>query len=188
MIRKLAIFDLDGTLIDSRSLIQEAMLHAHDRCGMPDPGYDAVRRVVGLGLRPAFEAMHPDATGAMLDQLQAAYIEAFIILRETDDGREPLYAGALQLLSGLRDDGWLLGVATGKSRRGVTNIFRKHALGDLFHASACVDDGPGKPDPFMVAHNLQMTGGAAERAVVIGDSIHDMRMARAAGVRAVGVS
>jgi phosphoglycolate phosphatase len=186
--RKLAIFDLDGTLIDSRGLIHEAMLHAHDRCGMSDPGYDSIRRVIGLGLRQAFVALHPDAPDHVLTQMEAAYVEAFVILRETDTGREPMYAGALDLLSELRADGWLLGVATGKTRRGVVNIFRKHGLEEVFHASACTDDGPGKPDPFMVLHNLKLAGGEAANAVVIGDSEHDMKMARGAGVRALGVS
>ncbi|MDP3736050.1 MAG: HAD-IA family hydrolase [Hyphomonadaceae bacterium] len=184
---KLAIFDIDGTLVDSRRIIHDAMLHAYDRSGLPDPGYDRIRRVIGLGLRQAFATLEPDAPDDILAELEKAYVEAFIILRETEHGREPLYAGALDLLEQLHGEGWKLGVATGKSRRGVGNILRMHELERLFHASVCAEDGPGKPDPFMVLENLRLTGVCPTRTVVIGDATHDMIMARAANVRALGV-
>jgi phosphoglycolate phosphatase len=183
----LAIFDIDGTLVDSRRIIHDAMLHAYDRCGLADPGFDRIRKVIGLGLRQAFSALEPDAPDEMLAQLEAAYVEAFIIFRETQEGREPLYEGALGLLEDLHRQGWKLGVATGKSRRGVANILRMHRLERLFHASVCADDGPGKPNAFMVEENLRLVGACRTRALVIGDATHDMAMARAAGVRAVGV-
>lgn len=185
---RLAIFDIDGTLVDSRRLIHDAMLHAYDRCGLPDPGFDRIRKVIGLGLRQAMATLEPEAEDHLLDTLEAAYIEAFVIFRETDTGREPLYAGALDLLEHLRRDGWLLGVATGKSRRGVGNIFRLHDLERFFQVSVCADDGPGKPHPFMVEESLRLTGADPAQTVVIGDATHDMAMARQAGVRAVGVT
>jgi phosphoglycolate phosphatase len=184
---KLAIFDIDGTLVDSRRIIHDAMLHAYDRCGLADPGFDRIRKVVGLGLRQAFSALEPDAPEDVLAALESAYVEGFVILRETQDGREPLYEGALELLEQLHRKGWKLGVATGKSRRGVTNIFRMHGLSRLFHASVCAQDGPGKPDPFMVEQNLRLIGASREATLVIGDATHDMAMARGAGVRAIGV-
>jgi phosphoglycolate phosphatase len=184
---RLAIFDIDGTLIDSRRMIHEAMLQAYSRCGLDTPSYDRVRKVVGLGLRQAFMALEPDLSDHMLAALEAAYVEAFVILRETETGREPLYAGLLEILEDLHRDGWMLGVATGKSRRGVVNAFRMHGLDRLFHASVCADDGPGKPDPFMVHENLRLTSARPERTVVVGDATHEMAMARAAGVRAIGV-
>jgi len=184
---KFAIFDIDGTLVDSRRIIHDAMLHAYDRCGLADPGFDKIRKVVGLGLRQAFSALEPDAPEDVLTALESAYVEGFVILRETESGREPLYDGALGLLEQLHRKGWKLGVATGKSRRGVANIFRMHGLDRLFHASVCADDGPGKPHPFMVEQNLRQAGACREDTLVIGDATHDMAMARAAGVRAVGV-
>ncbi len=183
----LAIFDIDGTLVDSRRIIHDAMLHAYDRCDLADPGYDRIRKVIGLGLRQAFAALEPDAPDDVLAQLEAAYVEAFNIFRETQEGREPLYEGALDLLEDLHRKGWKLGVATGKSRRGVGHILRMHGLERLFHASVCADDGPGKPDVFMVEHSLRAAGASRTRTLVIGDSTHDMAMARAAGVRAIGV-
>jgi phosphoglycolate phosphatase len=184
---KLAIFDIDGTLIDSRRVIHDAMLHAYDRCGLKDPGYDRIRKVIGLGLRQAFATLEPDAPDDILTELESAYVEAFVILRETQEGREPLYDGARDLLEQLHRDGWLLGVATGKSRRGVTNVLRMHELESLFHASVCADDGPGKPHPFMVTENLRLTSANPRKTIVIGDATHDMQMARAAGVRGLGV-
>lgn len=184
----LAIFDIDGTLVDSRRIIHDAMLQAYDRCGLPDPGFDRIRKVIGLGLRQAFAALEPEAPDDLLSALEDSYTEAFVILRETQEGREPLYEGALCLLEDLHRRDWKLGVATGKSRRGVANILHKHGLDRLFHASVCADDGPGKPHPFMVEENLRLIGASRERALVVGDATHDMAMARAAGVRAIGVS
>jgi phosphoglycolate phosphatase len=185
---KLAIFDIDGTLVDSRRIIHDAMLHAYDRCGLPDPGFNSIRKVVGLGLRPAFATLEPAAPEDVLSALERAYTEAFRIFRETKEGQEPLYDGALGLLEDMRRTGWKLGVATGKSRRGLTNILRMHDLDRLFDATVCADDGPGKPDPFMVRENLRVAGAAPDATIVIGDAVHDMAMARAAGVRAIGVT
>lgn len=184
----LAIFDIDGTLVDSRRIILDAMAHAYDRCGLGDPGYDRIRKVVGLGLRQAFRSLEPSAPDDLIGQLQAAYVEAFQILRETPEGREHLYEGALDLLEKLHGCGWKLGVATGKSRRGVAHVLRLHRLDRLFHATVCADDGPGKPNPFMVEENLRLIGAGRGRTLVIGDATHDMGMAKAAGVRAIGVA
>jgi phosphoglycolate phosphatase len=184
---KLAIFDIDGTLVDSRRVILDAMMQAYDRCDLGDPGFDRIRKVVGLGLREAFCALEPDAPDELISQLQAAYIEAFQIMRETPERREHLYDGALSLLENLHQRGWKLAVATGKSRRGVAHILRLHGLERLFHASVCADDGPGKPNPFMVEENLRLIGACREDTLVIGDATHDMGMALAAGVRAIGV-
>ena len=185
---KLAIFDIDGTLVDSRRVILDAMMQAFDRCDLGDPGFDRIRKVVGLGLREAFCALEPDAPDELISQLQAAYIEAFQIMRETPERREHLYDGALGLLENLHRWGWKLGVATGKSRRGVAHILRLHGLERLFHVSVCADDGPGKPNPFMVEENLRLIGACRQNTLVIGDATHDMGMALAAGVRAVGVA
>jgi phosphoglycolate phosphatase len=185
---KLAIFDIDGTLVDSRRIILEAMAHAYDRCDLGDPGYDRIRKVVGLGLRQAFSTLEPGASDDLIDQLQAAYVEAFQILREIPEGREHLYEGALDLLENLHARGWKLGVATGKSRRGVAHVLKLHKLDRLFHATVCADDGPGKPNPFMVEENLRLIGAGRGKALVIGDATHDMGMALAAGVRAIGVA
>lgn len=184
----LAIFDIDGTLVDSRRIILDAMMHAYDRCGLGDPGYDRVRKVVGLGLRQAFCALEPDAPDDLIDQLQAAYVEAFQILREAPHTSEQVYDGALDLLEELNSRGWKLGVATGKSRRGVAHVLRHHRLDQLFHAAVCADDGPGKPNPFMVEENLRLIGACRSKTLVVGDATHDIGMARAAGVRAIGVA
>lgn len=188
MMPKLAVFDLDGTLIDSRQIIQEAMSQAFDRAGLDDPGYDRVRRTVGMGLREALTALAPGAPADVMDELQRGYADAFVILRESEFGQERVYDGAVDLLEALVADGWLLSVATGKSKRGVERTLKLHSLARHFKQTRCIEDGPGKPHPFMAQSVIEALGVAPACAVVIGDSEHDMRMARAAGCRALGVT
>ncbi|OYU74501.1 MAG: hypothetical protein CFE32_17570 [Alphaproteobacteria bacterium PA3] len=100
----------------------------------------------------------------------------------------PAYDGADALLRTLLADNWVLGIATGKSRRGLDAMLEQHAWGDLFQAHFCADDGPGKPHPHMVLENMRVVGARPEQTLVIGDSEHDMAMAVAAGTTAIGVS
>lgn len=184
----LAIFDVDGTLIDSRERIGRAMSYAFDRAGLPDPGFDRTRTVVGLALREAFIALEPDAPPALISTLEKGYVEAFLALEDDTQSAETPYDGAFELLSDLVSEGWRLAIATGKTRRGLDRLFSAHDIRTLFDACLCADDGPGKPHPFMIEASLKAVGGHPARAVMIGDAVHDMRMAGAAGVRAIGVS
>lgn len=183
-----AIFDMDGTLVDSRASIHEAMCAAYRACGLGEPDYDRTRRVIGLGLIEAFQVLEPDAPADLALALADAYRAAFVRRRETVRNKEPLYPGALDLLHELGARGWLLGVATGKSRRGLNHIIDAHGLAPLFDTHWCADDGPGKPHPFMVEANMRAVGAGRPATVVIGDAVHDVAMARAAGVLALGVS
>ncbi|MFN4298058.1 MAG: HAD-IA family hydrolase [Brevundimonas sp.] len=184
----LAVFDIDGTLVDSRAAILEAAVTACRAVGLPEPGYDAVRQVVGLSLHEALRVLGPGLTDAELAEFVAAYQGAFRAMHERPGFEEPLYAGATDLLDRLRRDGWRLSLATGQSRRGVERNLARAGWGDLFLSSHCADDGPGKPDPAMLIRAMVVCGGAPERTVMIGDTSHDMRMALNAGVRPQGVA
>ena len=184
----LAIWDVDGTLVDSRASIQEAMTHAFEAARLPPPPYDATRRIVGLSLSPALAALAPELDAGALDGLADAYRQAWLDMHDAPGFSEPLYPGAQACLERLARDGWRLSMATGKSRRGVERALGMHGWSDLFLSTHCADDGPGKPDPAMVLAALDAAGARPSAAVMIGDTAFDMAMARAAGVRAVGVS
>ena len=184
----LAVFDIDGTLVDSRAAILEAATTAARAVGLAEPGYDAVRQIVGLSLHEALRQLAPDLTDAELAEFVAAYQGAFRSMHERPGFEEPLYAGAMDLLAALRRDGWRLSLATGQSRRGVERNLARAGWADLFLSSHCAEDGPGKPDPAMLVRAMDVCGGAPERTVMIGDTSHDMRMALNAGVRPQGVA
>lgn len=184
---KLAIFDLDGTLVDSRAAIAEAMAYAFTSLGLDPPSYDETRRIVGLSLEPAIRALRPPLPELLIAPLGEAYKEGF--LRQREEGRtEELYVGARPLVERLKREGWILGIATGKARRGVEHFLRSHGFQGVFDCAFCADDGPGKPDPHMLRLNLAAARRGPEEAVMIGDTSFDMAMARAAGVYAQGVA
>lgn len=186
---RLAIWDVDGTLVDSRAVIQACMETAFRATGLPPPDYDATRRVVGISLHEACAILAPpDIGAARLDLLIDHYKNAFTAQRAAPGAHEPMYDGARELLDQLKSDGWLLAVATGKSHRGLDGLFAKHDIRACFDTVWCADDGPGKPHPFMVEQAMRALGCAPGQSLMIGDAIHDVAMARAAGVRALGVS
>lgn len=185
---KLAVFDIDGTLVDSRQVITEAMRRAFARAGLPEIGYERTRTIVGLRLEEAVARLAPeDYPEARLPELAQFYRNAFVEMRE-DGFSEPLYEGARETVERLADDGWLLGVATGKARRGLDIVFEHHGLHKYFQTFQTVDHGPGKPHPRMVLDAMAETGARAEETVMIGDTSWDMLMARAADAHALGVS
>lgn len=185
---KLAIFDIDGTLVDSRYMIQAAMERAFKGQGLTPPEYDQTRQIVGLSLGVAIDRLAPRDLGAdALSDLVDAYKNAFIAMRQAGEESEPLYDGAAELLADLKLSGWKLGVATGKSRRGLDAVMSRENWFDVFDCSFCADDGPGKPHPHMVNANLSALSFNAQNAVIIGDTHFDMSMGKAAGVHAIGV-
>ncbi|WP_270375280.1 HAD-IA family hydrolase [Marinicauda sp. Alg238-R41] len=186
---KLAIFDVDGTLVDSRQVIHKAMDRAFVRAGLGEIDYDRVRMIVGLELGEAVSRLAPpDYPVARTAELAGYYKEAFVQMRAEDGFAEPLYDGARETVERLVDEGWLLGVATGKARRGLDIVFSHHGLHAHFQTLQTVDHGPGKPHPRMVLDAMAETGVDAGNTVMIGDTSFDMEMARAAKTRAIGVS
>lgn len=185
---KLAIFDCDGTLVDGQHMIISSMKQASENCNIPYPGDEPVRRIVGLSLFEAIERVYPGLSKNDHDSLHNEFIDHFQYLRTLDDHHEPLYAGVKDVIVKLGEMGVLLGVATGKSARGLKNTLLNHDLGDHFVTLNTADDGPGKPDPSMINVALADTGVSRENAYMIGDTTYDMLMAKHAGVRSVGVT
>ena len=186
---RLAIFDCDGTLVDSQANICRAMEHAFRRHRLDPPPAQAIRRIVGLSLVEAVRALSPEADDAFHRRLAADYKQAFFTLR-TEGGldEEPLFEGVAETLDRLRDLGWRLGVATGKSDRGLAHILGVHGIADRFVTLQTADRHPSKPDPSMAIAAMVEAGAEPAHSAMIGDTSFDMAMGKAAGARAVGVA
>jgi phosphoglycolate phosphatase len=185
----LAIFDIDGTLVDSQAHIAAAMDHAHDVAGIERRSRERVLEIVGLSLPEAFDRLHPALTEAARNALVLAYKEAFSALRLAEGYvPSPLFPGVLEGIERIVGAGHVLGAATGKSWRGLRTVFDTHEIGHHFTTLQTADDHPSKPHPAMLMAALDETGGRPERAVMIGDTEYDIVMGRAAGVRTIGVA
>lgn len=185
--RPLAVFDIDGTLVDSRATIFLAATEAARDLGLPEPEYDRVRQIVGLSLSKALHMLEPTLTDAELADFVTAFQASF--RRMHDAGmQEPMYDGAMEHLRRLHRDGWRLALATGQNRRGVTRNLARLGWAELFVSSHCAEDGPGKPDPAMLVAAMRAADATPETTVMIGDTSHDVRMALNARVHPQGVA
>lgn len=183
---KLLLLDVDGTIVDSLGHIQAAMEAAFAAHGLAPPAREATRGIVGLSLPDAVGRLAPGVDAAALT---ATYKAAFHDLRNEPVARSPLYPGAWEAIGALLGQGdLLLGIATGKSRRGLDHVLETHGLRGRFHTEQVADHHPSKPHPSMVWTALGETGVEAADAALLGDSPFDMQMARAAGVRALGAT
>lgn len=185
---RLAIFDCDGTLVDSQHNICLAMEDSFQRSGLAPPERDSIRRIVGLSLLEAVQALAPDAHSDLHAQLGEDYKTAFQRLRGRGLVDEPLFEGITDALATLVEDGWLLGVATGKSDRGLALCLDHHGIGRHFVTLQTADRHPSKPHPSMIQQAMAEAGAGPETTMMIGDTAYDIGMARAAGVTAVGVA
>ncbi|MBM6576187.1 HAD-IA family hydrolase [Microvirga sp. SRT01] len=189
MTTRLAIFDCDGTLVDSQANIGRAMDAAFRASGLTPPALADTRRIVGLSLVEAMQALMPEADDAAHRRLAHDYKAAFHDLRQTGGlDPEPLFEGIADILMTLVEQGWLLGVATGKSDRGLAHVLAAHGIADRFATLQTADRHPSKPDPSMLIAAMDEAGALAQDSAMIGDTSFDMAMARAAGCRAVGVA
>lgn len=187
---RLVVFDVDGTLVDSQAQILAAMEAAFAAVGAALPERRRALSVVGLSLPLALGRLRPEAGAAELAEMVAAYKSGFQRLRLSEGAAAaPLYPGTRAMLAALAAAGdTVLGLATGKSRRGLEHMIEMHALAPYFGTLQVADDHPSKPHPSMLRAALAETGADAARAVMIGDTAFDMEMGRAAGFRTVGVS
>jgi phosphoglycolate phosphatase len=183
----LIVFDVDGTLVDSQHMIVAAQGEAFASVGLPAPTRERSLSVVGLSLPQAFTAL-VGADGPVV-ALSEAYKQAFGRLRARAEIRETLFPGAADLLARLnREPAVQLGIATGKSRRGVDHLLGLHGWEGWFSTVQTADDAPSKPHSAMLEQAMAETGAAPAETIMIGDSTYDMVMARGAQVTALGVA
>jgi phosphoglycolate phosphatase len=185
---RLIVFDCDGTLVDSQHVIVAAAERAFRAQGLVPPAAAAVHAVIGLSLELAIAAWRPAAELAERTLLVDAYRTAWRALRDEDGMHEALFPGALATLVELKRRGQLLGIATGKSRPGLSSVLDHHGLTSLFASLQTADRHPSKPHPSMLEAAMRETGSAPAETLMVGDTSYDMAMARAAGVGAIGVA
>ncbi|MGE4248584.1 MAG: HAD-IA family hydrolase [Parvibaculaceae bacterium] len=186
---KLALFDVDGTLMDSQTMIIASLTAAFTAEGLPTPSRSEMLGIVGLSLVNAMAVLRPAEEAARHERLAQAYKEAFWSYRANRSYPELPFDGAFDLLRRLQARGdVLIGVATGKAQRGVRHIIDQFGLEGVFATIQTSDDAPSKPHPDMILQAMREVGAEAEDTVMIGDAVFDIEMAHAAGVRPIAVS
>ncbi len=185
---RLAVFDCDGTLVDSQHSIISAMTAAWRAEGLDAPDARAVRRIVGLPLEIGIARLLPEGDKDDFERLSRHYRAAAYELRQHEEYSEPLFPGAIEALDALEAAGYMLGVATGKSRRGLDATLESHRLTGKFATLQTGDAAPGKPAPDMLLRAMAETGAGPGTTAMIGDTSFDMLMAESAGTVAIGVS
>lgn len=182
----LVLFDMDGTLVDSQAHIVGAMVAAFEAQNLPPPTRQDILSIVGLSLPQAMFHLAPSLDLSSRETLVEGYKSAFVKMRSSGHV-SPLYPGAIDCLTALSEmPDVMLGIATGKSRRGVEAVFEMHDLAGYFVTTQVADDHPSKPHPSMVHAALLETG--CDAGVVIGDTTYDMEMGRAGGLKTLGVT
>ena len=181
---RLLVFDWDGTLADSTTMIAHAIQAACGDVGEPVPDLNAARFVIGLGLADALRRVTPALPAARYPEMSARFRHHY--LAGEDD--IPLFDGAFDLLRDLDAAGYLLAVATGKNRAGLTRALVQHGLDARFHATRCADEGMPKPHPDMLLHLMDRLAVNAAETLMIGDTTHDLELARNAKTPALAVA
>jgi phosphoglycolate phosphatase len=181
---RFVVFDWDGTLADSTALIAESIRSACDDIGEPVPDESAARYVIGLGLADALRHVAPGLPQARHHELSDRYRHHFL----ARDDEIPLFDGVRDLLADMGTAGFLLGVATGKSRAGLERAMMQHRLAAHFVATRCGDEGFPKPHPDMLLRLIDRVGVEARETLMIGDTTHDVELAHGAGAAAVAVT
>ncbi len=188
MSNKLALFDCDGTLLDSQANICMAMERAFELMDLPPPPRSEIRHIVGLSLVEAAAHLMPHKNNMFHRELAEHYKQSFYAMRGNGLVHEPLYDGIKDLIMALDTSGWMLGVATGKSDRGLVRALTEHEIKDYFISLQTADRHPSKPHPSMVQQAMADAGSDARNTVMIGDTSFDMEMGKAAGCYTIGVN
>jgi phosphoglycolate phosphatase len=188
MALKLVVFDLDGTLVDSQHVIVATMQAAFTVYGLAPPTPDAVRRIVGLPLVDGVARLAPGLDPLQHEALAQGYRDHYQPTLARTAGSDALFPGVRTMLDALRDAGHLLGIATGKSQRGLRATLERHGLTAFFVTLQTGDVPPGKPHPAMLLRAIEEAGVGAAETAMVGDTTFDIAMAVAAGALPVGVS
>jgi phosphoglycolate phosphatase len=181
---ELIVFDWDGTLMDSAAMIVDSVQAAARDLGLEPPSEERARHIIGLGLVDALRHALPDLPEDHYGDLVERYRHHYL----SRDHELVLFEGAAELVRQLAETGRWLGVATGKSRRGLDRALAHSGLGEFFHGTRCADECHSKPHPQMLEELMAEFAVAPEQTLMIGDTTHDLLMARNAGVDAVAVS
>jgi phosphoglycolate phosphatase len=181
---RLLVFDWDGTLMDSIGSIVACTRATLEDLGLPGLPDEKIRGTIGLGLRETVDVLWPGGGDEVFNQVLECYRKHWL---STWRDQPVLFEGVCDLLRELEADGYLLAIATGKSRRGLDHVLEQTGLTDLFHATRTVDEAFSKPHPQMLLDILDELGVSPRDAVMIGDTTYDLEMARNAGTAAVGV-
>jgi phosphoglycolate phosphatase len=181
----LLVFDWDGTLIDSTAKIVRCMQQAAEQVGVDIMDSSAICQIIGLGLPEAIATLYPHGSPQQLDKVREQYVHFFINVDQTPS---PFFPAVEETLAILRDDGYQLAVATGKSRRGLDRVLEQHNMQHFFHATRCADETKSKPHPQMLYELLDHFRREPAEALMVGDTHFDMAMAKQAGMARVAVS
>lgn len=182
---RLLIFDWDGTLIDSQARIVSSFQGATRELGLRIPSDESVRDIIGLGLPEAILKVMPECDAAVRELIRQGYSKHYLELDQTPTA---LFDGAFDGLGLLKQHGYRLSVATGKSRRGLDRVLSDTELAGHFELTKCADETASKPDPMMLFEILEETGLDADEVLMIGDTSYDLEMARRAGIDRVAMS
>ena len=180
--KSLIIFDWDGTLMDSVGLIVDAMRHAAEKHGLTVTD-DATKSIIGIALVDAFPMLFPNDSDKY-DDLLATYSEYYV--KHCDNDK--LFEGIKELIQDLHAQGKTLAIATGKKRKGLQRVLPNSGIQAFFTLTKTADETAGKPNPLMLQAILSETGKTVEDAILVGDSIHDIRMANAIQMDSIAVS
>ena len=185
---RLALFDYDGTIVDSAIMIVEGAIAAFRICGLPDPDPKKVRENIGKPLAIALDEYMPPGFNVTPNEISEAYRSWYAEQGRLGLQNEPLYPGVVELLKELKTNDWLIGIATNKSRIGLTNGLAKHSLSDMFDITLSTDENIPKPNPAMAIKAMNDLGVDKENCVMIGDTINDIGLGVNAGITSIGVT
>ena len=185
---RLIVFDCDGTLVDSQATIVACARAAFSANDLEPPTDHAIRQIVGLSLEQAMHRLLGRQDLERARNIAEAYRDAFISHRQQADFHEPLFAGVRELLTRLHGAGILMGIATGKGMRGLTQVIEHNNLDGYFMTLQTADLHPSKPHPSMMEAAMREAGTSPQETAIIGDTTFDIEMGRAAGCRSIGVS
>lgn len=181
---RLVVFDWDGTILDTTAAIVISIQYAAEKLGLPVPSAKKCRSVIGLGWRDAIRIVAPTCPPEEFQQFGAFYVERY----KPEEPKVHLFEGIRALFEDMRAKGITLAIATGKSRRGLNGVLELTGIGEYFSETATADENPSKPDPAMLERIGLATGFTPEETIMVGDTTHDLAMARAWGCRGIGVT
>ena len=185
---KLALFDYDGTIVDSAGMIVQGAIEAFRMCGLPDPDPQKVRENIGRPLAVALDVYMPLGYTVTPEQISEAYRSWYAEQGRLGLQNEPLYPGMVELIHELKSNDWLIGIATNKSRVGLTNGLAKHNLSNIFDITLSTDENIAKPNPAMALRAMKELGVKEKYSVIIGDTINDIGLGVNSGITSIGVT